>query len=164
MNKNDLRKIIKEEIKNYLNEITDPLDYNLNNWESILKKDWESLRKYRFSITMEKIIQTLLDELEGQHNQKIWDKGGQFKMQEIAPSKFLKHNFPSVIDYNREKMGSKLQWTLISSEKLDINKIGEFQASVGYAPQGYGGPYRLQEKSLPDGTIEYKWICYSSSD
>lgn len=164
MNKNDLRKIIKEEIKNSLNEITSPKDYTLNNWKNIIKKDWWQLKKYTYSIMMEKIIQNLLDELEGQHNQKIWDRGEQSKIQEIAPSDFLKNKFPSTIQYDRERIGSQMQWTLKSSEKLNKNKIEEFQTSAGYAPQGYGGPFKLQEKSLPNGTFEYTWTCYSSSD
>lgn len=85
-------------------------------------------------------------------------------LNETKPSDFIKNKFPSVVNYHIEKMGIELRWILISSKKLDINKIGDFQASAGYAPQGYGGPYKLQEKNLPDGTIEYKWICYSSSD
>jgi hypothetical protein len=85
-------------------------------------------------------------------------------LKEIAPSEFIKHNFPSILKYDKNRMGREIKWNLISSEKMDINQIGKFQASAGYAPQGYGGPNKFQENVLPNGTFEYIWTCFSSSD
>ena len=86
------------------------------------------------------------------------------EIKEIAPSEFLKNKFPHLIEYDRNRMGSEMKWILTSTEQVDKNQIADFQASAGYAPQGYGGPFKFQEKTLPNGTFEYTWTCYSSSD
>ena len=85
-------------------------------------------------------------------------------VKEAKPSAFMSNKFPSVIEYDNQRFRSEIRWSLISSEKLDMNKIGDFQAIAGYAPQGYGGPYELNEEELEDGTFKYTWHCFASSD
>lgn len=85
-------------------------------------------------------------------------------LDEIAPSQFIKNKFPSVIDYDRVKRGFDIYWTLHSTEKMTVDNIGDFQKYAGYHPAGYDGPNIFREKILPDGTFEYTWTCYSSSD
>ena len=85
-------------------------------------------------------------------------------LNEISPSPFIKNKFPNVIKYEIGKMQSKVNWILISTKQMDKNKIAEFQASVGYAPQGYGGPFDIKKSNAPDGTFKYEWSSFSSSD
>jgi len=84
-------------------------------------------------------------------------------IKEVSSSS-IKKDYPYVIKYDNNKMGSKLQWNLISSEEMNKNEIARFQAAAGYSPQGYGGPFDFKEEVLPDTIFKYKWSCFSSSD
>lgn len=85
-------------------------------------------------------------------------------LNEITPSPFIKNKFPYINKYDTNRQQSKMMWDLISTEKMSPLKIKEFQGLAGYAPQGYGGPFDIKEKNLQNGTFEYKWYCFSSSD
>ena len=84
-------------------------------------------------------------------------------LQEMELYDFLKEEFPMLIDYDKKRRGSEIEWTISSHEKIDKGTISDFQEKAGYSPAGYGGPYKIKETEMPDGTFKYEWISGATS-
>lgn len=85
-------------------------------------------------------------------------------LREVSPNAYLTKDFPSVIDYTNDRVGSEIKWNLISSEMISKQDIYNFQMKAGYHPAGYGGPFDYKQVKNQDGTFTYTWNCWSSSD
>ena len=85
-------------------------------------------------------------------------------LKEVSPSDLVKKEFPEVLNYDRQTVRSDINWKILTSKKMDKNRIGLFQAAVGYDPNGYGGPFRIQEVPQSDGKFQYSWTSWASSN
>ena len=47
---------------------------------------------------------------------------------------------------------------------LTTAEIGIVQDKIGYHPDGYGGPNRIERSQLEMGVVRYTWSCYASCD
>jgi len=75
----------------------------------------------------------------------------------------IKSQFPEVIEWSKNSFLSDLKWKVVSKKKWDRKRASEFQTAVGYAPEGYGGPYKFQDKQNSDGTFTSTWNSGASS-
>jgi len=75
----------------------------------------------------------------------------------------LKKNFPDIEEWTNDRRGSSIHWNVVSKRKWDDGRAGQFQASIGYDPSGYGLMKFKTNKNI-DGTFTMTWECSSSSD
>lgn len=79
------------------------------------------------------------------------------------PPDYISKKFPEVVEYDRFKKFTSLNWVVITLKKWDRNKALDFQEAMGYAYAGYGGPYEFEEQELPDNKFKYTWWCAGAS-
>jgi len=75
----------------------------------------------------------------------------------------IKSKFPEVEEWDRNKVGSTINWKIVSKKKWNSKKAAQFQTQAGYDPMGYGGPDEYKEKKNIDGTFTISWSSGANS-
>ncbi len=62
-------------------------------------------------------------------------------------------------------LGRDYTFELITDVKPTVDQIAERQSELGFAPAGYGGPYRVSSNPTDDGVgWRTTWACSHSCD
>lgn len=175
MKKSDLRKIIKEEVQKVLKENFKTRRISLPGGGSSIfvtekgllfasKQDLEQVQSDIGQSIYRKLIPLELLMLDWYVDLAEYRKLNRELQETVEPSDFLKRKFPDVIEYDKNKVGSDINWMVVTTDTWKYDRAAEFQEAAGYHSMGYGGPYEFKLNNQEGNKFTYTWHCAASSN